>query len=1210
MLKVEYSIDYLKDEGISSENSKLLEEIQHVKQVALQQKPPIERFKRSDDGPKLPKDFKLGEAVGSGDCFFDSVAQGLKQLKPEMDFTVKSLREICKKFAQSQLENDQSWLKGALTNENEGINVYIPRIGYTASDIEQKSESVNALRLNSPIWGRSEIEGVMICKEYNVKLHIVEKHIVEGKEMWLDQIVNSEGSKSVDVDSVDYKEVDTIHIINRGANHFEPILNKARVIGNVQQESEQSLSDNRQSNPDNQPIDSAQHHQINQSPDSTDYDDEVTPEEELINTIKSSDSEEKKVEKIKELFKNEPKLNFDFQDTKNGDTPLHIAIRKEKLQVIKLLIRNKARIDIKNNKRKTSLDIAQSLKKQDIVQLLKTGYIDSNVQALIKDRRKSIDNRGLLIAAAQRNQKEVERLIKEGVNVDFVDAKGNIALHYAVSGGDLSIVQLTSKQSKNANTANNDSETPLDIAERLGKKDIVQALKAQQLSVGAQSSTQQQSQQKRARVDSEENKLEDSNSKKLRTSSSDHQSMEVNRDISRKRIHFQDDRESSVVLEAESNVATSSNHQNVEFGNISSKKRVRFQSNQEDIGALNIRQSTSFLDKPNKYAASGVKNSLHGCIYQLKLLMLFLKRGLDKGYSFRLATEMDAAEKFDDLVFEYKREGGGSAYRFLQAKHKQDEKSIEVRDLLTEDQDGEFRLAKYFVSYRKIKKKPEFNGKNDEIQDFIICTNAGLSNDLQDRFEQIAAQDDLLDVSSESKYPKRLKLKIEKFPIAALKDASDINRLAKRLIECAIGNKDIDLKDGLFKEYHTALASEVINVKDKKFKTGFIDNDNLSEKAQKFREVLLAKGNLSQKEFEIKMKDINLKLSSTFGKGFKPDDSPRVTNPREFSEAIVNAIKNANNNIVSIKREPSKAGIIKDNINKLAGYVLIEKDDGETNTYYFSPTFFDDSHKLPGNLEDFKSKLKAELKNKNIDFDKEKYKFHIANFQTCKEGQLHTKFELPDDHVTEAEIESFFEKLVFAVNQPNEIELGKILEAKISREFSEKFNYIGSISRDAYNKFQIEVLNWMKEKEGRFLSNEKVKEFFMETEQQISTLSIIEKEVKKANGKIDGVEKIVESNNKILKEVHSIVAEKSNQQTQGSIWFDMIYPVRSFTGRTSELETLHDALEDRQVAIPQMVSIAGLGGVGKSELARKYAYSYSKDYDNNVIWVNAGTQET
>ncbi|WP_264720033.1 NB-ARC domain-containing protein [Wolbachia endosymbiont (group B) of Eucosma cana] len=465
-------------------------------------------------------------------------------------------------------------------------------------------------------------------------------------------------------------------------------------------------------------------------------------------------------------------------------------------------------------------------------------------------------------------------------------------------------------------------------------------------------------------------------------------------------------------------------------------------------------------------------------------------------------------------------------------------------------------------------------------------------------------------MSSESKYPKRLKLKIEKFPIAALKDASDINRLAKRLIECAIGNKDIGLKDGLFKEYHTALASEVINVKDKKFKTGFIDNDNLSEKAQKFREVLLAKGNLSQKEFEIKMKDINLKLSSTFGKGFKPDDSPRVTNPREFSEAIVNAIKNANNNIVIIKREPSKAGIIKDNINKLAGYVLIEKDDGETNTYYFSPTFFDDSHKLPGNLEDFKSKLKAELKNKNIDFDKEKYKFHIANFQTCKEGQLHTKFELPDDHVTEAEIESFFEKLVFAVNQPNEIELGKILEAKISREFSEKFNYIGSISRDAYNKFQIEVLNWMKEKEGRFLSNEKVKEFFMETEQQISTLSIIEKEVKKANGKIDGVEKIVESNNKILKEVHSIVEEKSNQQTQGSIWFGMIYPVRSFTGRTSVLETLHDALEDRQVAIPQMVSIAGLGGVGKSELARKYAYSYSKDYDNNVIWVNAGTQET
>ncbi|EAL58805.1 MULTISPECIES: hypothetical protein [Wolbachia] len=44
-------------------------------------------------------------------------------------------------------------------------------------------------------------------------------------------------------------------------------------------------------------------------------------------------------------------------------------------------------------------------------------------------------------------------------------------------------------------------------------------------------------------------------------------------------------------------------------------------------------------DESRTYLASGLNNTLHGNIYQLKLLMLFLKRGLDKSYSFRLATE-------------------------------------------------------------------------------------------------------------------------------------------------------------------------------------------------------------------------------------------------------------------------------------------------------------------------------------------------------------------------------------------------------------------------------------------------------------------------------------------------------------------------------------------------------------------------------------------
>jgi hypothetical protein len=61
-----------------------------------------------------------------------------------------------------------------------------------------------------------------------------------------------------------------------------------------------------------------------------------------------------------------------------------------------------------------------------------------------------------------------------------------------------------------------------------------------------------------------------------------------------------------------------------------------------------------------------MKSSLHRVAYQLKLLMLFLKRGLDSNYSSKLFTEMDAAQKFDDDVFIYE-ENGVKFGRFLQA---------------------------------------------------------------------------------------------------------------------------------------------------------------------------------------------------------------------------------------------------------------------------------------------------------------------------------------------------------------------------------------------------------------------------------------------------------------------------------------------------------------------------------------------------------------
>ena len=118
------------------------------------------------------------------------------------------------------------------------------------------------------------------------------------------------------------------------------------------------------------------------------------------------------------------------------------------------------------------------------------------------------------------------------------------------------------------------------------------------------------------------------------------------------------------------------------------------------------------------YRKGGLANSFHGIIYQLKLLMLFLYRGYEEKYVFRLATEWDAAEKFDDLVFEY-TEDNKKKFRFLQAKHTQvDTKKISENDF-KKGPDGAFSLLKYFISYRKIKQNPKFNSENNEFETAI-----------------------------------------------------------------------------------------------------------------------------------------------------------------------------------------------------------------------------------------------------------------------------------------------------------------------------------------------------------------------------------------------------------------------------------------------------------------------------------------------------------
>src|SRR5688500_13796606 len=58
-----------------------------------------------------------------------------------------------------------------------------------------------------------------------------------------------------------------------------------------------------------------------------------------------------------------------------------------------------------------------------------------------------------------------------------------------------------------------------------------------------------------------------------------------------------------------------------------------------------------------EHLTSGLRNTLHGNIYQLKILLLFIKRASERNYNFKLATELTQAEKFDDVVLQYRKPG-------------------------------------------------------------------------------------------------------------------------------------------------------------------------------------------------------------------------------------------------------------------------------------------------------------------------------------------------------------------------------------------------------------------------------------------------------------------------------------------------------------------------------------------------------------------------
>ncbi|GAB6022974.1 hypothetical protein CHUAL_007070 [Chamberlinius hualienensis] len=182
------------------------------------------------DGDGIPPTFYQGTAVSDGDCFFDSVAQTLGEItSSEVIITVKSLRRLCQIFAINASIEEQQWLIEALKSdlENYTIEEYALRIWYTADEIRKQPTLALLLCLKSPVWGRAEVEGQIICKKYNVKLHLIEKHEVNGTVVWVNQLISPDKTCAC---IVDWEDKNIIHILNNGDLHFVPILRRPNLF--------------------------------------------------------------------------------------------------------------------------------------------------------------------------------------------------------------------------------------------------------------------------------------------------------------------------------------------------------------------------------------------------------------------------------------------------------------------------------------------------------------------------------------------------------------------------------------------------------------------------------------------------------------------------------------------------------------------------------------------------------------------------------------------------------------------------------------------------------------------------------------------------------------------------------------------------------------------------------------------------------------------
>ena len=154
----------------------------------------------------------------------------------------------------------------------------------------------------------------------------------------------------------------------------------------------------------------------------------------------------------------------------DGWTPLHLAARGNAAMSAEVLLNNGADIDAQANDGATPLQAAAGVDGEKVAALLiKHG---ANVNAI------PIGDWGALHTAARNNSRKVAGLlISEGANMEAQGGdEGMTPLHRAAFYGHAEVADLLIARGANPDAKTYADETPLDLAKREGKRDVVALL--------------------------------------------------------------------------------------------------------------------------------------------------------------------------------------------------------------------------------------------------------------------------------------------------------------------------------------------------------------------------------------------------------------------------------------------------------------------------------------------------------------------------------------------------------------------------------------------------------------------------------------------------------------------------------------------------------------------------------------------------------------